>query len=701
MHSLDQAEFFGIKRREVMLPDVNTLEQNISSRGNTANRRLAILNFHTVQREAEKEDVRVTLYNRVTMLDSVRDVMRRLSRGQRKLEVVDRFFIERNIDVDRVIVIGAAPGDHWEDITNAYPYKEFEFYDPRDMSWEQGPNSKFFKSIVEKVNFGFPEYILINDIRRERGSASDEEWEILIGEDVDQAIEFYRQAVREPCLAYSMKFRFPFFSKVDLMIPLGVVYLQAWTKRTSTETRIMAQTRDERYQRLNPKIYWQQLGTWNVLRDEVNGTDRKQEKAMLMDSIIEGDIFDRSTYPEGVGMALWSLSNSINTNLLIKLDLLASRMSHLIILLPNLSIAKMWRPGEFDTWFWRDICVFKIHFERGVKVIKRWLKEERGIMCDIVPITSKLHLFDLEVSYESETIVESIDWPDADIVKVNDILIDRPCIITMNEEQVFIDQCIEVEDIVFREGVSMLPLIDMWMLANYDEYGENRRLKSRTYDTTDPVFSLWQAYIYGDDIIPNQEIQTWFNSQTHWVKTISMSIRLTWDIQDVHIWRRLALSQFNDEAVILESTDVTGFFYERSGRRRVKRMVAVSGHLVNMMLMSHLGVVDIPRYLKTIEGNFIVNLGRSKEKKDLLEELNRFKERRLILEDRNAQIVLWHSYYDYIIAVDTYVLIAKAVGYTVKTELVEYVINYLDGILKRFPNARQDGFEAKRFLQNQ
>jgi hypothetical protein len=326
---------------------------------------------------------------------------------------------------------------------------------------------------------------------------------------------------------------------------------------------------------------------------------------MLQRGTLLNDGFDIEPVPNTLVTGLWSVSNYVNgPNVTEKINTLFDVHSNVCCVLPNVMIARLWQPGEFNTYYWRDGCEFLITVGSRRRSIK-WKVIDNPITVSIVTTGTYVQIFDKNIG----VIVQETDtyawWPQSDgelTVMVNGIEISNEMIVTYNDQgEVFIDVCVSPLDI----NAVMLTLSDLRMWTTHDINGSSYESRQR-FDISDPNMVLWQAYCKGNWLF-DTGIQSWINSQTHWVRTISVAIRQVWNVTDVHVWRRRALKEhYGQLGTVIVDKRITGYFIHGSKRT----YVAVSGHLLNLMLMFHLGVIDIRRHLSMIEGNLKVVTNR-------------------------------------------------------------------------------------------
>jgi hypothetical protein len=97
--------------------------------------------------------------------------------------------------------------------------------------------------------------------------------------------------------------------------------------------------------------------------------------------------------------------------------------------------------------------------------------------------------------------------------------------------------------------------------------------------------------------------------------------------------------------------------------------VSVSGHAINMMFNAHYGLIDFRRWLLSVENNILrfldgkqssVSSSKTSEAVALFNQAR--KDGVLIFDDVDSVHGLWHSYYDYVLAVEAIGIISEMFG---------------------------------------
>jgi hypothetical protein len=687
MHSIEQAKFLGFNFIKVLVPDKLSLKTN---RIGVDPIRIVLSdsNIESIYRESKFYRIPIELYAREELVSIVKGLQ---TRGQRKLEVMDRYFIESYNHVDVIYVIGSSPGLHFEELVHSYYWKKFIFIDPRPLGFMPPSNVTVYErylfnwDMIENDNF-----LVIWDVRTEREDRNNEDWEQVILDEHELGIKIYSQLLDTNCVAFSMKLRYPRIEGIDaLEIPLGEIKLQPWTWGWSTETRLFVETnRDVIWSKITKENYFSNVQKWN--KDRMNDFDlnKVQERGYLTQRLIVEDGFEYVPKTDNqLLVGLWSLSNIRNGDVVYKINRMNERGNRAIVMMPSLRLSRMWKPGLYNTYYYRDYCIFKIKVGRYKHTLV-W-NEDAKVECHITTKSNFLYLFDKKIgryvqarqTYSWFPKGEGID--DEVQVSVNNIDILREFIITDTGSEIFYDYCVDPVDI----KAVMWRTQDLWMWIAIDMKYNGIELSGYSLDSEN--MQLWQCYVIGDIGI-DTFYPTWINTQTTLVRTISKAIRVSWNIEDIHIWRREALKVYDPNAVILKDSRVTGYIKSRGK----KKYVVVSGHLINMMLLVHTGLVCIRRYLMTITGNLMAVIGN----KDFLERYEELGSINWLIEQRRGARALWHSYLDFRVAVIAYKIGCENIGFIPDEKLMKLVVDYLDTMREKTQLFNQHGFQAKEYL---
>jgi hypothetical protein len=187
-----------------------------------------------------------------------------------------------------------------------------------------------------------------------------------------------------------------------------------------------------------------------------------------------------------------------------------------------------------------------------------------------------------------------------------------------------------------------------------------------------PILDLWHVIYKGNiwDFYPNyQHVAV---SNTLRVRQLSPLIARTYKLHDeaLHYTRRRAFMEVFPDGVALEGVDVNGLVVINGETE----YLSISGHMVNVLIDTILRGTDIVRYMDTIEFN-VSNVGRP-----LPRDYVRLLRMGMMLEAETSMEVgvLWHSYYEYIIAIEAAKLLMLYIGYPYLDSIFEYVKFRLD-----------------------
>jgi hypothetical protein len=187
---------------------------------------------------------------------------------------------------------------------------------------------------------------------------------------------------------------------------------------------------------------------------------------------------------------------------------------------------------------------------------------------------------------------KNTNFKDESICIKGDIMIEQ------RHDRVFVDHMLRTNDILGLD-VNLVHAGDLESVIGYDS-SVRTLLRSKYYTTnrSNPMFRRY-AFVTSRRMFEDV-LQSWSNSQTQWARYVSVFLRqhlkLHEDsIYDLRFWTVKLLDP--------------GATRPRDPHKRVTarlssgRYVAVSGHLINLLLMSEIGVLDIPRYLRSVEVN--------------------------------------------------------------------------------------------------
>lgn len=250
-------------------------------------------------------------------------------------------------------------------------------------------------------------------------------------------------------------------------------------------------------------------------------------------------------------------------------------------------------------------------------------------------------------------------------------------------------------DFLNIENAVVITSRDLIFLLKCDEFGNALpELLRFQIDLNDPLFYLW-FFVIGKDLLSVQ-VQTWFNSQTNYARYVSIPLRnmLRLEENTLHIVRARVFGMlFEDkDPILIDSLKINGS-YLLNGERKY---VAVSGHLVNLLLYSTCGLVDFKRYLDTVESNVKFSSGI---KPSALESY--YLRNDLLAEDNGdtKSTDLWHTYDDYFCAIGTYIYMCSHLKHKLNLRAIVYSLRRLKLIRSKyvmFSSASSDALEYIR-----
>jgi cap2 methyltransferase len=164
--------------------------------------------------------------------------------GQRKLLLNEIYFLTRFGHLsDTVIYAGAAPGNHIPIVADLFPNHKFILYDPSPFQIKESNNvaiytgtlnGYFTDTVAQK--YKDKNVLFISDIRSVKDITDFNEFEERVI--LDNELQRDWVTIMKPIKA-SLKFRIPFTIKDKYEYLDGLVELQAWAPRSSSETRLI------------------------------------------------------------------------------------------------------------------------------------------------------------------------------------------------------------------------------------------------------------------------------------------------------------------------------------------------------------------------------------------------------------------------------------------------------------------------------
>jgi len=266
---------------------------------------------------------------------------------------------------------------------------------------------------------------------------------------------------------------------------------------------------------------------------------------------------------------------------------------------------------------------------------------------------------------------------------------DGPTLVQEQRGRIFTDHK-AIPEMFYGLDVVSMPLSDLICWAQHTITGDYFGNANRYFvDRNSPMSNLWFA-VMSRKLFPFPSYQTWLNSQTHYARMVSVPMRRIFALEDdaVHIMRRAALISLYPDAILVHDSRVNGIVKGTP--------VAVSGHLMNLLLWSSVYFVDFRRYLDTIEFN--VEMFSSSKVPSSYKILVG---KDLMAEDNSQSNVkrLWHSYQDFVTGVAAYIMMSKAIRAPLNVRALVYILRRLNAIKRKYPRFLQPGWQAAQFLR--
>jgi hypothetical protein len=244
--------------------------------------------------------------------------------------------------------------------------------------------------------------------------------------------------------------------------------------------------------------------------------------------------------------------------------------------------------------------------------------------------------------------------------------------------------------------------------VTYDEYGEVKSTNHLSYDgfpsksSMRPFHALYlRREVVGYLESNNTSWQNTLLSQTAFTRAISGSRRQVLGISHraSHAVRvRVGMdsqAKFGYDAVEIGNSSCHVLVRKRSGRRTSYLGVAISGHLINMMLASLCFGTSIYLYLRNLEENVAV---RFQSNRTLVKANALGKQRGVMAEFGNFQnVYLWHSYYDFLLALESFEPICELLEIPISDsdlKIVPYVRSWLEHVADSNPGFRSSMSQA-------
>lgn len=268
--------------------------------------------------------------------------------------------------------------------------------------------------------------------------------------------------------------------------------------------------------------------------------------------------------------------------------------------------------------------------------------------------------------------------------KKNDYIVER------YRDEVFEDW-LASPSMFYRYNVNTWSGLEIEAVFGSDIYG-NRPTADKFF-ACNRSDSLFHRYLFVSSRIPYDNKQTWQNSQTHWARYVSVFLRWHYNAYEDSIYSfRFATVQLLSPSAVLPKDKAKRVTAILPGNRPI----ALSGHLINLLLFSSIGVFDVARYLRTVEWNIKLASG---EKFD--DDIEFLYSNGLLAEDNAKATIreLWHSYLEYKFAVATYIVMCGTFNLPVDVRSVLYVLRTIERWRREYPRFSQHSLEVQQFLK--
>jgi hypothetical protein len=494
-------------------------------------------------------------------------------------------------DVDVVIAIGGSPGNHFAKWRWGLG-KRLVIVDPEPIAEElnlQGV-THFREKYVNVSRYKEPgeRFAILDDTRTIDLSKSGDEREYGVMKDWMRSLQWWNDYARDPkYVCSSLKMR-AIRVLAEIPYPRGSdIILQPYVWSDSTETRCIHVGENQGMTSIELSEYLGYVWRWNQDRIDKSEIDDEQARAVVQLFAVRED-FTQSKLPEGLRVALFSISNSINgrnrvLELLPRIDYALLPLLHEGV--EGLNVRRQGQEVKTSGAEQFDDLLFS-----------PWEATERG-----------LYVYD-----------------------IRDVLLDGS-----------------------ERYAAYSDIVSDWFVVGK---------------------ALWET-----------GVQTSVNSQTHYARILTPWLRrsLNHDRRSLHRPRWEVLSSMGGTAV--DHPRVTGLLRGK--------WVAVSGHMINLLLAMHLFIICPLRYLDTIESNVASFFGRRMETKALA----RARKANDLSEFQWRTSGLWHSYQDWMLGVRVGEVIARELGVPWNSALGEMMEVRLNQIKSKFPKFDGEGFQSAEF----
>jgi hypothetical protein len=356
---------------------------------------------------------------------------------------------------------------------------------------------------------------------------------------------------------------------------------------------------------------------------------------------------------------------------------------------PSVAARSIWPPGLHSTWVW--------YYVTSIKTASGDYSFDHGS-----PVKDIRKEFSLTV--EPWDIIRGWEWDGSawryvggqtrfkgvkmrrlsHNIQGKEYQISGEFIVTQLKHDVAIDHLVNPADECFKHNVRACGLT---------EYVEWRKITGAKMDLDeliipdDPMVRCWHIYTNCEDYVP---YQTTAHSGTWSFKSVLSSIRpeLNISMARFNSYRLDAIRMLLEPLGYKILATVPGVFNAYVMRGSRKRLISVSGHMIEGLAGCMLGITSYPAYLDTVIAD--VNQWAAGN----TNVMNNLMEKGMVAEEGVVSSCthppLWHSYYEYFGAVITIILYAKVFGFPIPIRAIlrtMVVINRLKRVYRDFVHA--------------
>jgi hypothetical protein len=364
----------------------------------------------------------------------------------------------------------------------------------------------------------------------------------------------------------------------------------------------------------------------------------------------------------------------------------------------------MWPPG--DWWLTDDADAVNKH---NAQIVNAWLHGGKGHIGFYADTMGNRLTADVTVVIDADLHVERLILKGRDpVVSIDEGIFNDHTIDLDNFDDIYdlIDTKCTMETAVARRGlrrytdhtvssVDLLPLDCSHMplgeflsalegLSTQHALYNNRR--SDVYARRNhPMYKLWRV-VYSDDLDPYYGLQTVWFTQTLYARRLSPIFARCFQLhdQDLHFARNYAMLRYHPTAVAFIDQSVNGYYLKKGD----KYYLSVSGHLLNIIIYFCLYGLDMRRYLDSLQ----MNASMHHRKRHIPRSAYKLTRIGKIVEAPSVKYLahLWHSFDEYMIAVEAVYFMVKQFNLPICPEVMLYVRTRLMEIKNRYPSFDED-----------